>query len=436
MSFAPTTQIQVVLWARRVGQLAPDPEGFFTFSYDPDWLSTGIEFAPLTMPLGTGRYVFPELPEHTYRRLPAAIADALPDRFGSRLVAHAYATRGLAKTMITGLDRLAFLGDRGMGALEFRPDHGPTGHETEAETPSAGPDLDLPALVSIARATLRGRIIDPQLAGPRLNRLVQLGTSAGGARAKIVVNWKPGTEQLHSGVHQPAPGFEPWLLKFDGMGRDTDLGTESDYGRVEYAYSLMARAAGIQMNPTALFEENGRAHFMTKRFDRTADGTKLHIQTLCGAAELDFNVIGTNSSDSLFTVSEKLGLGVETRQELFRRIAFNVGAANCDDHSKNWSFLMDQNGNWSLAPAYDITHAFNPDGYWNRQHLISVQNKFLGITASDLLDLAHRFEVPQPAEILNQVRTAIANWPDFAAESGVGEPRISKVAADFTIADW
>ncbi len=240
-----------------------------------------------------------------------------------------------------------------------------------------------------------------QFAGDRetesaLHSLIQVGTSAGGARAKAVIAWNPQTAQIRSGQLPADPGFEYWLIKLDGVGRDSELGTGDSYGRIEYAYSLMAHAAGIDMMPCRLLEENGRAHFMTKRFDRSDDGAKHHALTLCDLAEIDFRLRGVNDYAQLFQAIDELGLEAATREQAFRRMAFNVAARNCDDHTKNHSFLLDgPDAGWRLSPAYDVTYAYNPTGEWTYQHLMGVGGKFRDITRDDLLAVADRFRVPR-----------------------------------------
>jgi serine/threonine-protein kinase HipA len=267
-----------------------------------------------------------------------------------------------------------------------------------------------------------------------LANIIKVGTSAGGARAKAVIAWNPATDEVRSGQFEAAPGFEHWLLKFDGVGRDTELGTGADYGRIEYAYSQMAQAAGITISPCRLLEENQRAHFMTKRFDRdVVDGVtrKHHLQTLCAMQQLDFKQRATHAYAQLFMVIAKLGLGDEGLSQAFRRMAFNVMARNCDDHTKNISFRLKQNGQWELAPAYDVTHAYNPNGEWTYQHLMSVNGRFREIRREDLLEEADRFGVRRPQSLLADVSAALGSWPAFAQAAGLGLSTQDRIAADF-----
>ena len=423
--------IEVRAWDQRVGAVALDPRlGYYAFAYDPEWKRQGIELAPITLPLADRRtvFIFLNLPEATFHRLPGMLADALPDDFGNALVDAWMARHGISKSEVTALDRLAYTGRRGMGALEFRPERGA---HRESTTP-----LEMQTLVEDARRLMQGDFSGDPEAWAALANIVRVGTSAGGARAKAVIAWNPESNQIRSGQFDAAAGFEHWLLKFDGLGKDLELGTGADYGRIECAYSLMARQAGIEMSPCRLLEENGRAHFMTQRFDReVVHGRTLkhHVQTLCAMDHLDFKQRGTHAYAQLFMVIVRLELGDDALGQAFRRMAFNVMARNCDDHTKNFAFRLKRGGSWELAPAYDLTHAYNPQGQWTYQHLMSVNGKFDGITREDLLEEADRFGVRRPKDLLANVRAAVENWPGFAEEAGLGEAAAERVAADFQV---
>ncbi len=426
----PVQVIEVRMWGTKMGAVALDPAlGVYAFAYHPKWKRKGIEAAPIEMPLSDTRevFVFPALPRETYLGLPAMLADALPDDFGNALIDAWMATKGVTKSSITVLDRLAYMGQRGMGALEFKPTRG---SHKESATPIA-----MKELVEEARRLVQGTFAVDHEAKAALANIIKVGTSAGGARAKAVIAWNPKTDEVRSGQFDVAPGFEHWLLKFDGVGKDMELGTGEGYGRIEYAYSRMAKAAGISMSPCRLLEEDGRAHFMTKRFDRdvTPDGEtqKHHVQTLCAMNHLDFRQRGTHAYAQLFLTMVDLSLGDGAVSEAFRRMAFNVMARNCDDHTKNFSFLLKQGRSWELAPAYDVTHAYNPKGEWTYQHLMSVNGKFEGITRDDLLTDADRFSVRKPRQILDEVKAALENWRAFALEAGMEDSLRDRVARDF-----
>jgi serine/threonine-protein kinase HipA len=423
--------IEVRMWGRRVGALALDPKlAYYAFAYDPEWKRTGVELAPLTMPLEDGRtaFIFPNLPEATFQRLPGMLADAVPDDFGNALIDAWMADHGVIKSEITPLDRLAYMGKRGVGALEFRPTRG-------SYNESAAP-LEMKSLVEAARKVIEGDLSQDAEAKAALHNIIHVGTSAGGARAKAVVAWSPQTNVIRSGQFDAAPGFEHWLLKFDGVGKYAELGTGADYGRIEYAYYLMAREAGIEMYPCRLLEENGRAHFMTRRFDRdVVEGKtiKHHVQTLCAMDHLDFKQRGTHAYAQLFMAVVRLKLGDAALDQAFRRMVFNAMAKNCDDHTKNFAFRLKQGGVWELAPAYDVTHAYNPKGEWTYQHLMSVNGKFKDIAREDILVEGDRFGVIRPKDVLGSVRGAVEKWRQFSKEAGLNDSVAERVAADFRL---
>jgi serine/threonine-protein kinase HipA len=423
--------IEVRMWGQRVGAVAQDRQlGYYAFAYEPAWRRAGTELAPLTMPLNDRRmaFLFPNLPEATFHRLSGMVADALPDYFGNELIDRWMAQHGVAKNEVTPLDRLAYMGKRGMGALEFKPTRG-------SHNESAAP-LEMKSLVEDARKLLSGDLSLDGDAGAALANIIHVGASAGGARAKAVIAWNPETNIIRSGQFDAAEGFEHWLLKFDGVGKDVELGTGADYGRIEYAYSVMAKRAGIEMSPCRLLEENGRAHFMTRRFDReVVKGRTLkhHVQTLCAMDHLDFKQRASHAYAQLFMVVARLGLGDTAVGQVFRRMAFNVMARNCDDHTKNFAFLLKQGGSWELAPAYDLTHAYNPKGEWTYQHLMSVNGKFDDIAREDLLAEADRFGVRRPKDLLAEVRAAVENWPSAAKEAGLSDSAAARMATDFRL---
>ena len=424
-SYKPVQAIEVRIWNQTVGAVTLDPKlEHYAFEYDPQFARQKIELAPLQMPTSSrDPFVFTNLPEATFKRLPAMLADALPDDFGNALINAWMAQRNLRKNQITPLDRLAYMGKRGLGALEFRPARGPN---VEASTAIA-----LSKLVEQARIVVEGEIDDEAHAKAALAQLISVGTSAGGARAKASIAWNPSSNEIRAGQFDVQPGFEHWLLKFDGLGNDRELGTSQDYGRIEYAYFLMARQAGIEISDCRLLEEHDRAHFMTRRFDREGN-SKHHLQTLCAIAHLDYKQRATHDYAQYLQVIQSLGLGYEAFEEAFRRMAFNIMAANCDDHSKNFSFILrrDQTGQsqpWALAPAYDITFAFNPAGAWTYQHLMGVNGKFTGITRDDLLRVAEQFGIGTGKRVLERVAEAVRAWAEFAAQAKIGKPEIKKI---------
>ena len=430
MSYEPANVIEVLAWGQLVGAVALDPStGWYAFAYTPEWVGGGIELAPLHMALREAPYEFPELRRETFYGLPALLADALPDRFGNALVNAWMAEQGVPAESITPLDRLAYAADRAMGALEFRP----PARDAAAEAPTA---VQLADLVLAARGAVRGEFVDDETTHAALQQLIQVGTSAGGARAKAVVAFNPETFQVDSPYAEHTAGFEQWLIKLDGVsgtgmdGHGDDLGEPSGYGSIEYAYSLMAGAAGIDMMPCKLLAEGPRHHFMTKRFDRREGGERLHVISLCALAHLDYNLVGAHSYDQYLQSVKALGLSNDELAEAYRRMVFNVMAVNNDDHAKNFSFLRSADSGWHLSPAFDLVHAYNPNNEWIARHLMSVDGKFEGIGLEDLYAVGERNDVPGYRRVVREVRDGVAGWADFAEEAEVAGAIIKRIAAD------
>ena len=422
MAYVAVDAVEVRAWGESVGAVALDPgTGFYAFEYFPSWRG---DLAPGLMPTGGGPYVFPGLPVDTFHRLPAMLADALPDDFGNALIDAWLATHGVARSAVTPLDRLAYMASRGMGALEFAPSRGPRHRK-----PSA---VEMGSLVEGARSLIDGEFGDDRETQAAIQGLIQVGTSAGGARAKAVIAWNRTSGEIRSGQLPADPGFEYWLIKLDGLGPDRELGASGTYGRIEYAYHLMAVAAGVEMMDCSLLEENGRAHFVTKRFDRGDDGSKVHTLTLCGIAQLDFRQRGTHDYAQLFQTADALGLGADAREQIFRRMVLNVLAHNNDDHTKNHSFtLAGPAAQWQLSPAYDVTYAYNPDGEWTYQHLMSVNGRFRDITVDDFLAVADRHRVPRARACIRDARDAVAAFGDVAAQAGLTPAQASSISVTF-----
>jgi serine/threonine-protein kinase HipA len=424
-----TTVANVNLWGTRIGAVSlPGGERAASFEYAPELVSSGIEPAPIEMPLEASRiYRFPALSEASFSGLPGMLADSLPDRYGNALIDAWLATRGRAPGGFDAVERLCYVGRRGMGALEFEPARGP-----KAATDHV---LDVEALAELAAEVVANRAdlaVSLRRPGRRdvLREILRVGTSAGGARPKALIAFDPESGEARSGQLELRPGFEHWILKFDGVGESSrELGSSRGYGAIELAYSWMAKRAGIEMTECRLLEEGGRRHFMTRRFDRTGDGDKLHMQSLAALTHLDYNQPGANSYEQAFQAIRRLGLPHEAAEQQFRRMVFNVVARNQDDHVKNIAFLMDREGRWSLSPAFDIVYAHNPDGRWTAQHQMSINGKRDRIAVDDLRRVAEVASLKRgrAEAILAEVVDAVRAWPELAARAGVDDERIAEI---------
>ncbi len=420
---------EVRLWGRRIGALSMD-EGrdVAAFQYDPEFAASGIEIAPLMMPLGGRVHEFPALSRESFHGLPGILADSLPDKFGNALIDAWLATQGRTPGSFGALERLCYTGSRGMGALEYLPVLGPR--------PRRAVKVRIDALVDLAsevlshRGDLQGHFHDEGRA-KALADILRVGTSAGGARAKAVIAWNEETHEVRSGQIEAGDGFGCWLLKFDGVSGNRDKENEDPrgYGVTEYAYHLMARAAGISMSECRLMEEGGRRHFMTRRFDRLPGGEKLHMQSLAALAHLDFNRAGAHSYEQAFLVIQQLSLPMASVEEQFRRMAFNIVARNQDDHVKNIAFLMDREGSWSLSPAFDLTYSFNPGGAWTATHQMTMNGKREGFTRGDFDACAKSAGMKRgrSGAILDEVIAAVKDWPRFAVQAKLSEATMRKI---------
>ena len=432
-----STLAEVKLWDRMIGAVSlEDGKNYASFQYEPAFARSGIEVSPLMMPLGPRVYAFPDLPQNTFHGLPGFLADSLPDKFGNALIDAWLATQGRAPASFNAVERLCYTGARGMGALEFVPSNGPK--------PLRDRKIEIDALVALAsevlsqRGDLQGSFADGEKA-EALKEILRVGTSAGGARAKAVIAWNPITHEVRSGQIQAGDGFEYWLLKFDGVSanKDKELDDPKGYGTIEYAYYLMARAAGVTMSECRLFEENGRRHFMTRRFDRLPGGEKLHMQSLCALAHFDFNQAGAYSYEQAMLVMRQLRLPVSAIEEQFRRMVFNIVARNQDDHVKNIAFLMNKAGQWSLSPAFDVIYSYNPSGDWTARHQMTMNGKRDEFTLDDFRACAKNtlMKRGRAEAIIDEVQTAVKKWPDYAAQAGVPETWQTQIQSALRL-DW
>lgn len=415
------TTAEVWLWGTRIGAVTlPAGDQFASFEYDPDFLPSGINLSPLRMPPGRQVYRFPALALESFQGLPGLLADALPDKYGNALIDAWLATQGRTGADFNAIERLSYTGMRGMGALEFIPAQGPVFNTAEK--------VRIDALVTLASEVLAHRSeLKVSLTGndkvDALREILRVGTSAGGARAKAIIAWNPQTNDVCSGQVRAPEGFEYWLMKFDGVdnNKDHDLADPLGYGAIEYAYSRMAVEAGIEMSECRLFEEGPRRHFMTRRFDRLADGDKLHMQSLAALLHLDFNQPGAHAYEQAFAAIRELGLGQDTLTQQFRRAVFNIVGRNQDDHVKNIAFLMDRGGKWRLSPAFDVSWSYNPNGRWTAQHQMSLGGKRDGFTLGDLVGAGKAAGLSRRAvnQVVSDVIDSVSHWRKIAQQVGV-----------------
>lgn len=420
---------EVLIWGTRAGAVAWDAaRGSASFEFDPGFLDSGLDLSPLRMPLDLARqgqpvFTFPGLPVNTFMGLPGLLADSLPDNFGNTIIDQWVASRGRSSEDFSPVERLCYMGNRGMGALEFRPVVNP---DLDESVP-----VDVESLIDLAREILERRDefktdLEKDPKGAILD-IIRVGTSAGGNRPKAVVAMNDATREIRSGQVAAPPGFDYWILKFDGV-KDLSLGDPAGYGRIEYAYSRMARAAGISMTECRLLEEGGRAHFMTRRFDRLEGGEKLHLQSLCGMAHLDFNSPGSSSYEQAFQAMRELRLPYGDAEQQYRRMVFNVIARNQDDHTKNIAFLMDRDGKWRLSPAYDLTWSYNPRGSFTNSHQMTIAGKREGFTLEDLVSVGRKMSIKSAGNIIGEISDVVSEWPSFARKARVPRGRIEKIA--------
>lgn len=427
---------RVRLWGRDIGAVTwLDEKSRAIFQYVPAFVDSGIQVSPLTMPLQEAPYEFPALAPETFHGLPGLLADSLPDKYGNRLIDAWLASQGRSPGSMNPVERLCYTGSRGMGALEFKP--------TMKEAPSKAHKLEIDALVDLANRVLDERIsLAGKFAGQdeehTIEDILRVGTSAGGARAKAVLAWNSETGEFRSGQAPASEGFSHWIMKFDGIhgNRDKELADPQGFGRIEYAYALMATDAGIVMEACRLHEEGGRAHFMTKRFDRTASGHKLHMQSLGALRHFDYNQAGAYAYEQAIETIHQLSLPIEDLEQQVRRTYFNILARNHDDHVKNIAFLMNQKGQWRLSPAFDVAYAYNPQGAWTHRHQMSLQGKRTDFTYDDLIAFAQAagLKPARAKRLLQEVAEAVTQWPAYAAGAGVSTHDTMRIEKTFRLA--
>ena len=416
---------KVRLFGRLVGTFSwDDRHQVAQFEYDRNFIGTGLEPAPIMMPVRQGRvYAFPNLDNETFKGLPGMVADSLPDTYGRALFDRWLALTG--RTSSNPIESLCFLGKRCMGALEFEPAID-VGFDTHTQ-------FEIEALVNVAKEALSKK----SRFGANLNEdkkqaiadILRLGTSAGGQRAKAIIAYNKATGEVRSGQVKAPAGFDYYLLKLDGVSSTTGFKPTENFGRLEYSFYLLARACGIEMSESSLIEENGRAHFLTKRFDRV-NGKKIHMQTLCGIAHFDYRLHCAYSYEQAFNVMRRLHLPYTSAVEMFRRMVFNVVVRNQDDHTKNISFLMDDTGHWRLSPSYDMGYAYNPNGGWTATHQMSINGKFDNITKADLLAFAQQNNIKEAKDIIDEICEIASRWPQMALNCGVPQAMIGNISTN------
>ena len=425
------TVAAVKIWNRKVGAVLWDEsKNVGVFEFDKNFIDSGLDLSPITLSLSEankGRRVFsfPFLNFETFKGLPGLLADSLPDKFGNQVIDAWLAQQGKTAQSFNPVDRLCYIGKRGMGALEFEPESGSTNIPSNK--------LEINALVEFAKEVLAERaLFQTNLKDEKgFSDILQVGSSAGGARAKAIIAYNQKTSEVRSGQIDGLEGFDYWLIKFDGV-TNHQLGDPKGYGNIEYAYYLMATAAGINMMESELKIENQRAHFMTKRFDRV-NNQKMHMQTLCGLAHFDYNMPGSYSYEQALMVMRQMQLPYPDMEELFRRMIFNVMARNQDDHTKNISFLMNSEGKWSLSPAYDVTFAFNPSNFWLKAHQMTVNGKKENIELNDILTLAKNVNIKKPQQIIDECREAILKWDEFAEKALIPSTQQKEIKSLFNL---
>ena len=422
---------RVILWGSVIGAVTwLEDREVGVFQYAPEFLVSGIELSPLMMPLGEFPYEFPALARNTFRGLPGMLADSLPDRYGHAIIDAWLASQGRTAASFHPVERLCYVGTRGMGALEFEPATlGPPTSKRAVEIASL---VDLANRILDERAGLGGAFsgVDDQEA---VNDILRVGTSAGGARPKAILAWNPKTGEFRSGQVDAGAGFEHWIMKFDGVTstRDPELASPKGYGNIEYAYHLMAVEAGIEMTECRLHREGGRSHFMTKRFDRTPRGQKVHMQSLGAIAHLDYRQPASHSYEQAIQVMRRLELPRQDLEQQVMRAVFNVVGRNCDDHVKNIDLLMNRRGDWRLSPAFDVSYAWNPRGEWTSRHQMSVNGKRDDIERDDLIALANAAQIKKARanELIDRVIEVVRRWPHFAAKADVADSQVKEIQA-------
>lgn len=414
------TVIKLILHGNHIANVMyNERRGCYDFQYTDNFINKGVEPSPIMMPVREGMvYRFNNLGEETFKGLPGLLADSLPDTYGRALFEQWL--RVVGRTSSNTLESLCFMGKRCMGALEFEPSVETSVHKDKT--------FEIESLIDVASRALN----EKESFATNINDntaiadILQLGTSAGGQRAKAVIAYNKNTGEIRSGQIEAPKDFDYYLIKLDGVNGSAGLKDTNNYGRIEYSFSELTRKCGINISECGLIEENGRAHFITKRFDRQ-EGKKVHMQTLCGIAHMDYRLRMAYSYEQAFEVMRGLHLPYSDIIELFKRIVLNIIIRNNDDHTKNISFLMDEEGTWRLSPAYDVGFAYNPNGLWTRTHQMSINGKFDNINRRDLLELAANNGIKHANQIIEQISDVASNWRNIAINCGVPQTKTDRI---------
>ncbi|TGN14319.1 type II toxin-antitoxin system HipA family toxin [Leptospira ilyithenensis] len=415
--------VAVNLWGERVGGLVWDKNrGLALFEYDPEFIrSRRYEISPLLLPLSSRVFQYPELKDtKTFKGLPGVIADSLPEKFGNRLLDAYLAKHGRKLEDMNPLERLCYVGTRGMGALEYEPD-------LETRNLNKPIPIQVSDLVEVAKGVLNEhKSANASLVNDGIDALIAVGTSAGGAKAKAIIAINSQTKDVLSGQANVPKDYEHWLIKFDEMENE-EHATGTQIGRIEFAYSEMAYESGINMMECQLLKDGKKAHFMTKRFDRVNGNDKVHVLTFAGMIHADRDPPGSYGYERLFQTIREMGLGQDTLNEMYRRMVFNICSRNQDDHTKNHAFLMFGDGNWQLSPAYDLCFSYKPGNQFIEQHQMSCNGKREHFMLEDLLEAAKFADIKRPRIIIEAVEEAVCKWPDFAEKAGIQEKNAAQI---------
>ncbi|MDD9897800.1 MAG: type II toxin-antitoxin system HipA family toxin [Candidatus Melainabacteria bacterium] len=416
-------ELEIKIWDDVAAYAAYKDSNLVYFEYSKDF-PLSYELSPVVMPRVPDRVWSFDLNQATYHGLPGLLADSLPDSYGQGMMDAWFSRSGVSLGQVNSLDRLSYLGTRAMGALEFYPNQ---------ENKSKNGDLEIDQLLDISSKILQSRL-GFELDEDDVNRVIQIGSSAGGARAKAVIAYNPETGMIRSG-QVDNPGFENYIIKLDGVSNEALLDPQG-YTNIEYAYYLMARDSGIEMSDSLILEKQGRNHFLTKRFDRKADGSKLHMQTLCALAHLDYNSPRVYSYEFLFRLAQRLELPMQDKEQIFKLMVFNVVGRNHDDHTKNFSFLMDRDARWRLAPAYDLTYAFNPKHHWLKEHNLLINAKSTDIRREDLMVYAKQFYIKKAEEYIEAILAIFSKWKDYAQKAKVCKNKAKEIKNNLNMLDY